>query len=215
MSDPKAVVIVDYQNMHLTAHGKFMPQGTPVHHSLLHPLYLANQVLLARSDAHNAANTSGRIITANVGPSPVKLARVEVFRGLPSNRHDQRSYARSLAQKAEWTRDPRVEVNYRPLRYQWDNGVQVPREKGIDVLVALKLVELAQSGAYELVILAAHDTDLEPALEVAAASAQQSGTSIETAGWQSCKRLRSRGTDLWHTFMGSNHFQSARDRKHY
>ncbi|QFS89125.1 hypothetical protein FIV07_00125 [Mycobacterium sp. THAF192] len=138
-----------------------------------------------------------------------------MFRGLPSNSIAPRSYARSQAQKAEWTRDQRVEVTYRPLRYQWENGIQVPREKGIDVLVALKLVELAQSSDYDLVILAAHDTDLEPALEVAVSYAAPSGPVIETAGWQSCKRLRPNGSRLWHTFMDSGAFESSRDRKQY
>jgi hypothetical protein len=215
MSDAQAVVVIDYQNMHLTARGQFTPQGTPTHHSLIHPLYLANQVLIARAAAISAANASGRTITAQVGPIAAQLARVEAFRGLPSNSHDPKPYARSLAQKAEWTRDPRVEVSYRPLRYQWENGTQVPREKGIDVLVALKLVELAQSGTYDLVILAAHDTDLEPALEAAIRAASSGQPGIETAGWQSCKRLRPQGLTLWHTFLGASHFQAARDRKHY
>ncbi|MDO3126524.1 hypothetical protein P5V43_05350 [Mycobacteroides abscessus subsp. bolletii] len=206
MSDTRAVVIVDYQNMHLTAHGKFMP-SSPVHHALLHPLNLANQVLLARAAAKAAGAAS-----ASATPEQPTLHRVEVFRGLPSNSHDPASYSRSLAQKAEWTRDSRVAVTYRPLRY----ANSVPREKGIDVLVALKLVELAQSGAYEVVILAAHDTDLEPALETAVSTTHgRSGPSIETAGWQACKRLRPKGAQLWHTFMDSNYFQSALDRKQY
>src|ERR1700722_1686624 len=151
MTALRCAVVIDYQNMHLTARGQFTPQGTPTHHSLLHPLYLANQILQARG-------------TSKQPPQQVALAKVNVFRGLPSNNHDPRGYSRSQAQRAEWTRDHRVKVAYRPLRYQPEHGTLVPREKGVDVLVALKLVELSQSSAYDLVILAAHDTDLEPAL---------------------------------------------------
>lgn len=212
MGHPRAVVVVDYQNMHLTARGRFTPQGAPTHHSLLHPLNLANQVLAARSAAASAAAAAKR--KAPPHAATVKLDRVEVFRGLPSNAHDAKSYSRSLAQRAEWTRDQRVNVTYRPLRYQWENGIQVPREKGIDVLVALKLVELARTDDYDLVILAAHDTDLEPAIE-AALSVASVNTSIETTGWDGCKRLKVAGTSIWHTFLGQTAFSAARDLKQY
>jgi uncharacterized LabA/DUF88 family protein len=202
----RAVVVIDYQNMHLTARGAFTPQGTPTHHSLLHPLHLANQILIARKVA----------LGANY--QETALERVEVFRGLPSNQHDPKGYSRSQAQRAEWTRDSRVAVTYRPLRYQHEQGNLVPREKGVDVLVALKLVELAQSGAYDLVILAAHDTDLEPALEVALASepCRTRKVRVETAGWQNCKNLQpSGGPRIWHTSMLPVNYQAARDRKIY
>jgi hypothetical protein len=203
MSDQRVAVVVDYQNMHLTARGQFTPQGTPTHHSLLHPLHLANQILIAR------AATQPMSLSA-------KLALVSVFRGLPSSAHAAKDYGRSLAQKAEWTRDPRVQVTYRPLRYQRENGVQVPREKGVDVLVALETVQLVQSGAYDVVILAAHDTDLEPALEVALRVVAAAGRpTIETAGWKDCKRLRAHGSQTWHTFLNQGHYQAARDRKLY
>ena len=192
--------------MHLTARGEFTAQGTPTHHSLLHPLHLANQILTARRDAMepNYQQTS--------------LERVEVFRGLPSNNHDSKAYSRSQAQRAEWTRDARVHVTYRPLSYPFERGVQVPREKGVDVLVALKLVELAQTGAYDVVVLAAHDTDLEPAIEVALASepCKSGKVRVETAGWKNCKRLKpSTGRRIWHTSLAEVNYQAARDRKTY
>lgn len=199
-----AAVVVDYQNMHLTARGEFTAQGTPTHHSLIHPLHLANQILQTRAAVQSVAQAT-------------TLSKVEVFRGLPSNLHDQKAYARSQAQRAEWTRDPRVAVTYRPLRYQMEQGVYVAREKGVDVLVALKLVELAQLGTYDLVILAAHDTDLEPALEAAVDYAAANGgrPAIETAGWQNCKRLRPSGASLWHTFLKRPQYEGARDRNRY
>jgi uncharacterized LabA/DUF88 family protein len=203
LSDLRVAVVVDYQNMHLTARGQFTPQGAPTHHSLLHPLHLANQIVIAREAAQRTSVST-------------KLEHVSVFRGLPSSSHDAKNYARSLAQKAEWTRDRRVQVTYRPLRYQWENGVLVPREKGVDVLVALDIVQLAQSRAYDVVILAAHDTDLEPALEFALrGAAGGGGPTIETAGWRNCKRLRAGGSQLWHTFLNQSHYQAARDRKQY
>jgi uncharacterized LabA/DUF88 family protein len=202
MTDQRVAVVIDYQNMHLTARGQFTPPGTPTHHSLLHPLHLAKQIMIARAATQPMS-------------LPAKLELVRVFRGLPSSSHDPKNYARSLAQKAEWTREPKVQVNYRPLRYQRENGVLVPREKGVDVLVALEMVQLAQSRSYDVVILAAHDTDLEPALEFALREVAAGGPTIETAGWKDCKRLRASGGQTWHTFLNQSHYQAARDRKQY
>jgi len=194
--------------MHLTAHGQFAPPGAPVHESLLHPLRLAEQVLIAR------ANAKG------VSKSETELAKVVVYRGLPSNRHDSTAYRRSQAQLAEWTRDPRVEVNYRPLRYHQDHvGTFVAQEKGIDVLVALNFLDLVTTARYDVAILAAHDTDQEPTLEMTLeADAAKSGkVTTETAGWYKCKRIQPRNgaRKPWHTFMAINHFRSALDRKDY
>ncbi|WP_278260892.1 NYN domain-containing protein [Nocardia sp. AG03] len=203
----RAVIVIDYQNIHLTARGKFTAPGTPTHESLVHPLRFAEQLLIARANAKGADAPA------------VKVAKVHTFRGLPSNRHDPTSYRRSQAQQAEWTRDPRVEVTYRPLRYQEINGVLTPQEKGVDVLVALKFTELVAAAQYDVAILAAHDTDLEPALEVALRSdaARSRKVTVETAGWYQCKRIAPRNGDRkpWHTFLAVNHFTNARDLKDY
>lgn len=203
----RVAVVIDYQNMHLTARGQFTPEGTPTHESLLHPLRLAEQILIAR------ANAKGE------GTPPCRVEKVYAFRGLPSNKHDPMGYRRSLAQRAEWTRDNRVEVTYRPLRYQEVHGVRTPQEKGVDVLVALTFVELVATAQYDLVIMAAHDTDQEPALEMALKTdaAAMGKVTVETAGWWQCKRI-SPGNGVrrpWHTFLAVNHFRAARDLKDY
>ena len=54
------------------------------------------------------------------------------------------------------------------------------REKGIDVLCALALVDLARSGRYDVVVLASRDTDLAPALDNAARTTR---TKIEAVKW--------------------------------
>lgn len=203
----RAAVVVDYQNMHLTARGKFTPDGTPTHESLLHPLLLGKQILKARADARGAETP------------PVEIGLVDVYRGLPSNRHDPASYRRSQAQRAEWTRTDAVHVTYRPLRYHYVHNILTPQEKGVDVLVALNLVKLVDSGDFDIVILAAHDTDLEPALEVALSSkkVKDKVVAVETTGWYQCKRLQPRdgGRRPWHTFLGVNHFRASVDPKDY
>lgn len=201
-----ALILIDYQNIHLTAHDLWAPSGTPKHETLIHPLHYANQVIGARN--HILMPKLAQDETLQLG----QLAAVAVYRGLPSNKHASTAYRRSLAQRSEWTRDSRVEVNYRPLKYYWDNGQPHTQEKGVDVMVALHLVRAAREGKYGLVILASHDTDLEPAVDEACAV--YGGCRIETTGWRTAKRLRPTNP-VWHTFLDSTAFVRSRDRKDY
>lgn len=229
------LVVIDYQNVHLTGHERFVPNGLAKHESLIHPLHFANQALVTRT--HRLAVRA--MSRGEQPPAPTRLDRVEVFRGSPSNRHSPTAYRRSQAQRSEWTRDPRVEVQYRTLRYLWDGAEQrhVPSEKGIDVLAALAVVRAADSGVFDLIVLASHDTDLEPALEAAIAGPRslapvfkdvkdgaedadpdaepERRTVIETVGWDGCKRLRAGGYEIRHTSLGAGEFVRSRDRKDY
>lgn len=199
------LVLIDYQNIHLTAHDLWAPAGTPKHETLVHPLYYANQVVSARN----------QICMPKPGQEGARelaqLDAVVVYRGLPSNKHAASAYRRSQAQRSEWTKDRRVSVIYRPLKYYWDNGVAYPQEKGVDVMVALHLVRAAREGDFDLVILASHDTDLEPAIDEAVAS--RPGC-VETTGWKTAKRLKSNPT-VWHTYLDATAFIRSRDRKDY
>ena len=185
--------------------------GEPVHECLTHPLYFANQVVLARRNSQKL-----RGLVADVTP----LGSVSVFRGLPSNRHQPNFYHRNLAQRSEWTRDSRVQVTHRPLRYSFDDaGHRSAEEKGVDVQLALEVVRQAQAADYQVVILATHDTDLEPALDYCRElePVRDGRVIIETVGWHQCKRLRSSsGTGrLWHTVLDRAAFERTIDRKTY
>jgi uncharacterized LabA/DUF88 family protein len=197
----QVAIVIDYQNIHLTAHGCWAPDGLPVHESLIHPLRFAEQVMQVRSHRQRDDRQKHAV-----------LADVYVFRGLPSNRHQPAFYRVNQAQKSEWERDPRVHVTYRPLRYSDKWPDQPAQEKGIDVPVALNLVRIAERATHDVVILAAHDTDLEPALDMAALAAR---TKVETAGWEGCRRLRVPGRSLWHTALSGTEFLESRDRKDY
>ena len=69
-------------------------------------LHYANQLIEARNKSQRKGRPAAR------------LERVLVYRGLPSAEHDPKPYARNLAQKTEWERDPRVKVTLRPLKYR-------------------------------------------------------------------------------------------------
>lgn len=202
-----ARVVIDYQNIHLTAHGLFAPDGVMKHETLVHPPYFANQWLLVRNHV-----LASRAVASGEEPVTYELQSVGVYRGLPSNRENPNSYRRNLSQQSEWTRDPRVQVVHRTLRYNWVDGWKVPQEKGIDVLVALDLVRSADRHDADVVVLASHDTDMEPALE---AAMQNDDVRVETVGWDRCRVLRVPSKRIWHTKLRAPHFVSSRDRKDY
>ncbi|MGL5826750.1 MAG: hypothetical protein ACRCYU_18360 [Nocardioides sp.] len=105
MPDLRTAIVVDYQNIHLTGHGRLgSTQYGPKHEALIDPLHFASQLLQVR----NSRQRDGR--------SNAVLRTVDVYRGLPSSDHAADAYARNLAQKAQWERDKRVTVTHRPLR---------------------------------------------------------------------------------------------------
>lgn len=173
----RAAVVIDYQNVLLTGVELFGEHHDPRQHPL-NPLRFATHLLAER----NARVPDPRFLAA--------LSRVEVYRGLPSSVHDPLDNARNLEQEKAWTRDDRVSVTHRPLKYfathkglgaGKSKGYSTKREKGIDVLCALAVVRNAQSPHVDLVILASHDSDLEPAVEEAVSLSPQ--TKVETASW--------------------------------
>ncbi|MDA2892586.1 NYN domain-containing protein [Mycolicibacterium sp. BiH015] len=212
---------MDYQNMHLTAHGLYdSTRYGPKHDCLLDPLGFAVNLVATRN---------GR---QRLGHADAELASVLVYRGLPLQQYEPDSYARSLAQKAQWERDRRVSVHLRPLHYRTRYDAQgTPildsdgnrviaevREKGVDVLCALALVREAASPDNDLVILASHDTDLEPALDEAL---RQGHAKVETCQWfrpdgqRHTKQLRPTGRSIWNTRLDESAFQRSWDRTPY
>lgn len=201
MPAPQVCVLIDYQNIHLTARDKFAPAGIPDEQCLIHPLRFAEQAIAVRATRQR-----------DEAQRRAELASVQVYRGAPSNHHQAFLYGISQRQRSAWTRDKRVSVVYRTLRYP-PNWPQKPaREKGVDVLLAVNLVKAAQATTWDVVILATHDTDLEPALEMAVADGS---AKVETAGWAGARILRPSGRRLWHTALGAADMVRTRDRANY
>lgn len=213
---------MDYQNVHLTAHDLFdSTRFMAKHESLVDPLLFAQRLLEARNRAQEA------------GRPPAVLRRVLVYRGMPTAEHDPAMYARSQAQRAQWERDRRIEVTLRPLKYDYErdaNGrpatgpdgkriVRGKREKGIDVLCALAVVRESVRDDVDLVILASHDSDLEPALDEALDVGR---AKVETFTWYDREQPhRSRqlrpgsGRRLWNTRLTENEFRRCWDPTDY
>lgn len=223
MNSLRTTVVVDYQNVHLVAHGLFeSSRARPAHECLVDPLLFAMRLVKER----NARQRPDM-------PAAV-LERVEVFRGQPSPEHDERGYNRSQAQRANWQRDDRVTVVLRPLKYEYERDASgrpatdalgqrilkgAPREKGVDVLCALAAVRAARDPAVDLVILASSDTDLAPALD----EVRRLGTAkIETFCWWDAEARRGyqihpadRSRPVWNTRMSEEAFKACQDPTDY
>lgn len=217
-----ATVVIDYQNVHLVGHNLFpSTKHRPRHDSLVDPLLFAQTWARVRNEAQRP------------GMPACDVAKVLVYRGLPSPEHDADAYARNQAQKAHWERDSRVTVIHRPLKYEYQRdadghsatdatGIRIvtgKREKGIDVLCALALVREAQRPETDLVMLASTDTDLEPALD----EAIEYGTAkIETCSWYDpaqrhrSKELRpSPPRRIWNTRLHEPDYNRSWDPTNY
>lgn len=220
----RTVVVIDYQNVHLMGHGLFAPHyATPRHETLVHPLHFANTLVQTRNQRQRP------------GHAHAELVRVLVYRGLPAEEHDSNGYRRNLMQKAHWERDRRVQVHLRPLKYDYaydDAGrlatdttgkrivIGSPREKGIDVLCALAFVREARDPDVDVVILAAQDTDLVPALDEAI---QLKAAKVETFSWykpghpggQQQLRPSNPRQQIWNTRLDAAEFDRCRDDTDY
>lgn len=212
-------LVVDYQNVHLTAHDLFTDGHESTHKSLLHPLHFANSVISARNSGLKPGFPHGALHT------------VTCFRGQPLPRFDPEMHRRTAAQRSSWEKsDPRVKVVYRPLKYvtrktgySTTHGttyeVESVTEKGIDVLCATAVLTEALRPEIDLVILASQDTDLAPCLDAALALKR---AKIETVQWWNPGSGRTvghlqplSGERIWNTRLSEEHFLRSLDRITY
>lgn len=204
----KMAVVIDYQNLHLTGAETFLP-GRPIHEALIHPHKFAERLAHVKN-------------SKNDGQPEVVVTKVAVFRGVPLASDDPDAVRRNLAQQEAWRSDL-VDVTLRPLTYEfaWTDGVKLPiretrREKGVDVLCALTLVQFSRSGDYDIVVLASRDTDLAPAID----ESMQCGTKTECVKWFDPENKNTLGgirasRPFWTTSLGREDFLACLDTRSY
>jgi len=142
-----------------------------------------------------------------------------VFRGRPNPQHHPTATAANDAQTSGWERDPRVSVTRRDLNYRgWPE--HPPREKGVDVALAVDLIESALLDRFDVAVVFSADSDLLPAVEVAF---RRTPRRIEIASWTGAKPLwfpeylaatPRRFLPYCH-FLAETDFEDVRDRGHY
>jgi hypothetical protein len=101
-----------------------------------------------------------------------------------SQRFDPKGYAANRRQSAAWVREnPEVVIpRLRPLRYS-HNRTEAPREKGVDVELALTAVEWTLRKWCDVAVIFSHDTDLVPLVDML--RRLKGPACIETASWTS------------------------------
>lgn len=166
---PKVAVYIDWQNAYKTAREAFGLWNMPNEHGNFSPYQLAR--LLA------AANDRGK--------DGGELVRVEIHRGLPSQRRDRTGYAANRRQAAAWVAEkPGIVVpQLRPLRYPRNYPAEPAVEKGVDVQLAVSAIEASLTRGCDVAIIMSHDTDLLPVPETI--SRVLGGHRVETASWSS------------------------------
>ena len=104
-----------------------------------------------------------------------KLELIHIYTGIHDSNKNSfwHSFWKNKLNVAE--QDPRVRVTTRTLKYSSDNnGCLIPREKGIDVKIALDLVRLARINAYDVAVLFSQDNDFtEVAKELRSVGAEK------------------------------------------
>lgn len=223
-------VIVDYQNVHLTAYDVFNPGGDR-HDSLIHPMQFAKRAIQERNSRQRD------------GYEHAEVQRVIAFRGLHHVDYHWEQNRRALDQATQWQNDG-VDVRLRDLKYSFElgadrqplrdiNGKKIPigrpKEKGIDVLCALACVREAARPDVDLVILASRDTDLVPALDEVydfRGVDPKRYAAIETVSWFN-KRWREEGSSsggslkatpprrIWNTNLDRSCYDASIDRNTY
>lgn len=156
------------------------------------------------------------------GPDDQVQFKAHVHRGLPDS--SLPGYARNTAQQAHWEVSSALttKVFHRPLRYTkhyispggWQIDPASGREKGVDVAVALDVVDTANYA--DVLVLASVDSDLKPALESARA---RGAARVETTSWfnpaASGGRRQLRIPGVWSTRMDAAAFAACIDHRRY
>jgi len=194
----RIVLFVDYQNAYMQARRCFGGPHAPSRSGQFDPLALGDLVVEHR----RALGLPGR------------LHQVRVYRGLADARRDFHTNMAARRQQVSWTRDPRVVVITRPLRYPAGGR---PQEKGIDVRLAVDFVAMALRDEYDVGVLMSHDTDLVPALEAVVDLAPAVG--VEVAAWapdaRRINRLRVPGRRIWCHHLSTGDYAAVADAHDY
>lgn len=140
---PRVAVFIDYQNVYMGARHAFASSTTCHVDGQIDPLKL------------------GGALTGMISSSR-QLVAVHVYRGMPSSQRDPKGYSAALRQVSLWQQRRLVQVHTRPLNYR---DPSQPREKGIDVMIAIDYVTMAIDRAFDIGVMFSADTDLVPALE--------------------------------------------------
>ena len=190
-------VYVDFQNAYEAARSVFHKPTEPGRAGTFHPMALANQLLKKSS--------YDRV-----------LGDVRVYRGMPSHQHDPLTFEAATRQVERW-RKGGLTVITRPLIYhQNKRGQVVGHEKGIDVSLAIDLLEDALMDNCDVGIVISCDTDVVPAVERVLSKTDKR---IEVVGWRgpfgTSNRLAVDHKRLWAHWIDQELYGQVKDTTNY
>jgi uncharacterized LabA/DUF88 family protein len=141
----RAIVFVDYQNVYRSARDAYGLHGEDNLLGNVRPYSLGRQMM-----------RGGGLV----------LAQVRVYTGVHTPQHSAKLHGMMQRRISAWiaSNPDKIEVFPRPVRY----GAKGPREKGVDVEIAIDFVRLALEDVYDVGIMLSADTDLVPALQFVA-----------------------------------------------
>lgn len=153
------------------------------------------------------------------------LSGVRIYRGQASNIRDRKGYTASRRQYSVWESDPLITIVSRTLNYPpgWPDSHQPgekPREKGIDVALAMDFAIMGMRHEYDVGILFSMDTDLKPSLEFVTDLTRARGKPrAEVAAWsapdQKNGRLSVSGKQIYCHWIGEDVYDGVRDNTNY
>lgn len=195
----RVVVFFDWQNVYRRARGAFCDETYDSHiEGQVDPFVVANKLVARHPDR--------------------ELKEVRIYRGIPTNKNNPKGYAANRRHTAAWmTGSPKPYVYLRPLQYL--EGYD-PREKGIDVQLAIDFVVMAVRKQYDVGILFSTDTDLNPAIEAVYDLNEHNGPVAEVAAWKGPHNAPKRiggGTHrkVWCHWLGADDYAAVRDTTDY
>jgi hypothetical protein len=197
----RVVLFLDYQNVYKGARETFHQHWEPSQYGQIDPMKLG---LL--------------LVERNPGRNGRTLAGVRVYRGQPDSSREPRAYGANLRQCSSWERAGATVIT-RTLRYPAGWPAEKPKEKGIDVALAMDFHAMAVRGDYDIGILMSTDTDLKPALEGVAQINGNRGPRWEVAAWSAptmhSRRLSITGTRVWCHWLGPGDHKAVADPTNY
>jgi hypothetical protein len=194
-------VLIDYQNTYNDARETFhAPKLDPARWGNVGPVHLAR-------------------LLAGKGPGRYELTYVGVYCGMPDSSIDPKGFAAQRRRVAAWEKagaTVRSRTLWYPPAWAMKQGER-PREKGVDVQLALDAVVKSIEKVFDTVIIASTDTDLDALVEALAEIQKSTGTpkAIEAIGWYKRSNTLKPGAGLTLRWIGPNDYATIRDDTDY
>lgn len=194
----RTIVFLDYQNVYRRARDTFHQLSDPSASGQIDPMKLGQ--LLVNRDSNR------------------DLVEVRAYRGQPDAALDPKGYGANFRQCAAWSGLERPSLPALSA-IQPAGRLSARRRKGIDVILAVDFVTMAQRGDYDVGILMSTDTDLKPALEEVASLNSNRNPHCEVAAWSApgmhARRLSISGTRVWCHWLGPDDYKQVADQTNY